>query len=122
MSNLARVKECVAVAGTYCGLGLSVPIVPTAVAVIAVVIVRILVWTKTQSPAWNVAVILLCSIAAFVTVEGSDMNTFRAFWTGVGYGALGVGIVEIGKSAMTSALRERFAKAMGVLFGVSTEK
>lgn len=47
----------------------------------------------------------LAMLAAFVTVEGSDMNTLRAFWSGVGYGGLGVGIIEAGKSQFASALK-----------------
>lgn len=111
-------KSCAAMAGVYCGLGFTVPLAPTSVALLAVALVRILVWTKTQSIAWNLAVCALAMLAAFVTVEGSEINVFRAFWLGVGYGALGVGIIEIGKSALGTALRDGVrAVAKGVLGG-----
>lgn len=111
-------KTCAAVAGVYCGLGFTVPLAPTFVALLAVVLVRILVWTKTQSIAWNLTVCALAMLAAFVTVEGSTLNVFRAFWLGVGYGALGVSIIEIGKSAVGTALRDGLRTvAKGVLGG-----
>lgn len=98
-------KTGVCAAGLYCGLGLTVPIAPTVAACLAVVLVRVLVWTKTKSVVWNVTVCLLAMLAAGVTVEGSEINVFRAFWLGVGYGGLGVGIIEIGKSNVGAALK-----------------
>lgn len=111
-------KSCAAAAGIYCGLGLQVPVAPTIVACFAVILVRVLVWTRTQSALWNLAVCALAMLAAFVTVEGSTLNVFRAFWLGVGYGALGVSIIEIGKSAVGTALRDGLRTvAKGVLGG-----
>lgn len=89
---------------------------------LAVVMVRVLVWTKNRSIVWNVTVCGLAALAAFVTVEGSDYNVFRAFWLGVGYGGLGVGIVEIGKSSVATALREGLrTMAKGILGGKPPE-
>lgn len=114
----AITKTCAAAAGVYCGLGLQVPVAPTIVACFAVILVRVLVWTRTQSVLWNLTVCALAMLAAFVTVEGSTLNVFRAFWLGVGYGALGVSIIEIGKSAIGTALRDGLRTvAKGVLGG-----
>lgn len=114
----AITKSCAAAAGVYCGLGLQVPVAPTIVACFAVILVRVLVWTRTQSILWNLTVCALAMLAAFVTVEGSTLNVFRAFWLGVGYGALGVSIIEIGKSAVGTALRDGLRTvAKGVLGG-----
>jgi hypothetical protein len=119
----AVTKGCAAAAGIYCGLGLEVPIAPTIVACFAVLLVRILVWTRTQSVPWNLAVCALAMLAAFATVEGSSLNVFRAFWLGVGYGALGVGIIEIGKSAIGTALRDGLrATARGMLKNEGKQK
>jgi len=115
-------KACAVAAGIYCGLGLQVPVAPTVVALFAVLLVRLLVWTRTQSVTWNVAVCLLAMLAAFATVEGSTLNVFRAFWLGVGYGALGVGIIEIGRTAIGTALRDGLRTvAKGVLGGAPKE-
>jgi len=119
MDTTATVKTCVAVAGTYCGLGLTVPIFPTLISIFAVGLVRVLVWTKTKSVGWNLTVCGLAMLAAFVTVEGSAMNSFRAFWLGVGYGAMGVSIVEVGKSNITAALKSGLET---VLRGLSNTK
>lgn len=117
-------KECVGVAaaGIWCGAGIMLPVAPTFVAIIAVIIVRGLVWTRTKSIFWNVLVCLLAILAAVTSIEGRDISVFRAFWLGVGYGAIGVGIIEIAKSAMIKALSARFAKAAGVLFGIKTPR
>lgn len=113
----AITKTCAAAAGVYCGLGLQVPVAPTIVACFAVILVRVLVWTRTQSILWTHGC-ALAMLAAFVTVEGSTLNVFRAFWLGVGYGALGVSIIEIGKSAIGTALRDGLRTvAKGVLGG-----
>jgi hypothetical protein len=110
---MAVAKGCVAAAGIYCGVGLSVPIAPTIVALFAVVMVRVLVWTKNKGTGWNITVCALAMLAAFVSVEGSAMNVFRAFWLGVGYGAIGVGIIEMGKSAVLDNLRAALKGALG---------
>lgn len=117
----AVTKTCVAAAGLWCGLGLNVPVAPTIVAMFAVIMVRILVWTKTKSILWNGTVCALAMLAVFVTIEGSDINVFRAFWYGVGYGAIGVGIIEIGKSQLVTALRVGLQTALRNLAGSKEE-
>lgn len=111
-------KTCVAAAGLYCGMGMVVPVAPTIAAMIAVIIVRYLVWTKTKSFGWNFAVCSLAMLASFVSIEGSKISVFYGFWLGVGYGALGVGIIEIGKSTISKALGERLRSAAEALFGI----
>ena len=118
----ATAKGCLAVAGTYCGLGLSVPLAPTLIAFFAVISVRLLVWTKTKSLTWNLAVLFIAALGAFVTVENYQLNAFRAFWIGIGYGGLGVGIIEIGKGALAKAVAERFGNAASVLFGIKPKE
>lgn len=121
MSSETAIKSCIAVAGTYCGLGLTIPIFPTIISMFAVIMVRVLIWTKTKSITWNLAVCGLAMLAAFVTVEGSAMNSFRAFWWGVGYGGLGVGIIEIGKSNVVSALKAGFETMFKSLAGTNKD-
>lgn len=108
-----------AAAGLYCGYGMSVPVAPTGAAIIAVILVRAVLWSKNQSIMWNAAICGLCIMATFTTIEGTETSTFFGFWIGVGYGAMGVGIIEFGKRLMSGALKERFAKASDVLFGVT---
>ena len=122
MSVETTARNCVAVAGTWCGIGLNVPIAPTLIALFAVFTVRLLVWTKGKSITWNVAVLLIAMLAAFVTVEQYQLNAFRAFWFGIGYGGIGVGIIEIGRTVVTGALGDRFKNAAGVLFGINLTK
>jgi len=99
-----------------------VPIAPTVAACLAVVLVRVLVWTKTKSIVWNLAVCALAMLGAIVTVEGSEINVFRAFWLGVGYGALGVGIIEMGKSNLAAALKAGLQTMARGILGTSPPK
>ena len=114
-------KACVAAAGVYCGVGLTVPIIPTIVALLAVIMVRILIPNRNKSIIWNITVCGLAMLAAFSTIEGDNSSVFIGFWLGVGYGAVGVGIIEIGKSAVMKALGERFSNAAAVLFGIKSQ-
>lgn len=83
---------------------------------------RVLVWTKGRSVTWNIGVCGLAMLAALVTVEGSDLNVFRAFWLGVGYGGIGIGIIEVGKSSVATALREGLrTMAKGILGGTAAK-
>jgi hypothetical protein len=99
----------------YCGLGLEVPIAPTIVACMAVAMVRALVWTRTKSIVWNIIVCALAVLAVFATLEGSHTSVFQGFWLGVGYGGIGVGIIEIGKSNLLAALQEGLRSVMKTL-------
>lgn len=48
----------------------------------------------------------LAMLAAFVSIEGNaDIGSAKAFWWGVGYGGMGVGIIEFGKSQFAAALK-----------------
>lgn len=108
-------KGCAAAAGLYCGLGFYVPIAPTLVALGAVLMVRILVWTRSKSIVWNGSVGLLASLATFSTMESTNFSVFTGFWIGVGYGALGVGIIEVGRGLVTTMVTDRFTSALSVL-------
>lgn len=114
-------KTCIDAAGLYCGLGMAVPIAPTIAGLTAVIIVRALLWSGKQSVKWNICVCILAMLATFVTVEGTDISTFMAFWLGVGYGGMGVGIVELGKNTPLKILRTRFSKAAEAFMGTKPE-
>lgn len=100
---------------------MAIPIAPTGAALVAVIFVRAIIWSKNQSIFWNVAVCGLCMLAALTTIEGTETSTFFGFWIGVGYGALGVSIIEFGKGIMNRGLKERFQKAGEVLFGIKPQ-
>lgn len=90
--------------------GFGVPVVPSVIAVLSSLLVRIIVITsparRAQNlKAYNVAVTLLAMLGAAVYVTDNNLGPGSAFWTGVGCGALGVGIVELARSQMGSALR-----------------
>lgn len=113
-------KTCVSAAGLYCGLGMMVPVAPTVIAIGAAVVVRILLWSKKQSFMWNMCVMLLAALATFATMEGDSSSPFSGFWIGVGYGGAGQGIINMGRNAMMSTLKERMTKAVDAFLGTKT--
>lgn len=115
-------KTCVAAAGLYCGLGMAVPIVPTAAGIAAVILVRTMLWSKKQSILWNVCIIMLGIMATFATLEGREgSSTFIGFWIGIGYGSLGQGILNIAKSAVMNTLKDRLGKALEAFMGTKSD-
>jgi len=112
-------KTCVTAAGLYCGIGMAVPIAPTIAGIGAVILVRTILWAKKQSIRWNLAVMALAMMATFVTVEGSQMSTFFGFWLGIGYGGMGQGIINLGRSSALSVFKQRFGEAAKVFMGTA---
>lgn len=110
-------KACVVAAGLYCGLGMTIPVAPTAAGLGAVILVRAMLWSKKQSAKWNLCVIALAMLATFVSLEGNETSTFFGFWMGISYGGMGQGIINLGQSALMGALKERFAKAAEAFMG-----
>lgn len=115
-------KTCVTVAGLYCGIGMAVPIAPTIAGVFAVIMVRVLLWSKKQSITWNLMVMFLGIMATFVSLEGHESSsTFFGFWMGVSYGGIGQGIITMGKSALLGTFKARFGDALEVFMGSKTK-
>lgn len=111
------IKTCVTAAGLYCGLGMTVPIAPTVVGFLGVLFTRMLLWSKKDTILWNLTVVALALLATFVTLEGDESSTLMGFWIGVGFGSLGQGILNMGKSAFMSTFKDRLSKAMEVFMG-----
>lgn len=117
--SLTAAKGCAIAAGVYCGVGLHLPIAPTFIGLLAVLIVRVLSWERKRTFLWNMMVALLAMLAALVTIEGHlDISGFKAFWIGVGYGGLGVGIVKMGTDVLGGTIKERVSGALKTLFGI----
>jgi hypothetical protein len=114
-------KTCVTVAGLYCGVGMVVPIAPTIAGVGAVILVRVLLWSKKQNVTWNLAVMILGILATFVSLEGAENSTFFGFWIGVSYGGIGQGIITMGRSAVLSSFKKRFGDALEVFMGTKSK-
>lgn len=112
-------KTCVAAAGVYCGVGMAVPIAPTIAGIGAVILVRTILWAKKQSIKWNLCVMALAMMATFVTIEGSEISTFFGFWMGIGYGGMGQGIINLGRSSALNVFKQRFGEAAKVFMGTA---
>lgn len=117
--SLTAAKSCATAAGVYCGFGLQLPLAPTIIGLLAVLIVRILAWERKRTFLWNMMVALLAMLAALVTIEGhASISGFKAFWIGVGYGGLGVGIVKMGTDALGGTIKERISSAFKTLLNI----
>lgn len=92
--------------------GMTVPIVPAGIAVATVLLVRLPLLKFTRS---EISITLLAMLGAFLTVADHNIAGGSAFWIGVGFGGMGSGLIEAGKSSMANTLRERFGKAFGIM-------
>jgi hypothetical protein len=100
---------------------MAIPIPPTITGLGAVILVRIVLWSKKQSIKWNLCIIGLAIMATFVTLEGDESSTFYGFWVGITYGGMGQGIINLGKSTMMGAIKDRFGKAVEAFMGTKPE-
>ena len=108
----------VAAPGIVSIAGMSIPIAPAIIGVAAALLVRApLVRFRTA----DISITLLTMLGAFVAIADNQLGAGSAFWIGVGFGGTGTGLIQAGKSAMGSAIKDRAAKAFGVLFNVKGE-
>ena len=103
----------VAAPGIASVYGMSVPVLPAGIAVFTVLLVRLPLLKFTRS---EISVTLLAMLGAFLTVADHNIAGGSAFWIGVGFGGMGSGVIEAGKSSMAGTLRERLGRAFGIMF------
>jgi hypothetical protein len=108
----AKVTTAVA-PGVFVAAGMAIPLASAAIAVAAVLLVRAPVL---KLKVGEISLTLLGMLGAFVTVVDHSMPPGTAFWIGIGFGGMGQGLVEAGKSSMAATLKDRLGKAMGVIF------
>jgi hypothetical protein len=91
--------------------GVPIPIVPAIIGILATILVRVIVVTRSPRDGrplriYNIAVTLLTVLGAVTYISDHNLGPGSAFWTGIGCGAAGVTMVEIGRSKFLVALRE----------------
>lgn len=105
--------------------GVSVPVVPALIGVLAALLVRIIVVTsntrRRNLRAYNVAVTLLTMLGTATWITDHSLGPGAAFWTGLGCGALGVGMIEIAKSQLFTALKTGGVAMLRALTGTRAE-
>ena len=106
--------------------GISVPIVPALIGVLTALLVRIIVITSPKARpqgrnlrAYNISITLLTMLGTAVYVADRQLGPGAAFGTGLGCGALGVGLVELGKSQLGAALRAGLQTVFSTMFSGS---
>lgn len=117
-SEGAARAACTVAAGCASAIGLSIPIAPAAIAMLAAFLVRAPLIKRGPGFWVDLSLTILAVLGAFVTVVDHEMGAGLAFWTGIGFGAMGSGMIEIGKNMLSGALKERFQAAGRVLFGI----
>ena len=100
--------------------GIPVPVFPALIGVFAALLVRIIVVTSPRPRprglrAYNIAVTLLTMLTAATWITDHQLGAFPSVLTGIGCGALGVGIVELGRSQFMAAIRAGFQTAFSTL-------
>lgn len=103
----------VAAPGVASLYGMTFPIVPAGIAVATVLLVRLPLLKFTRA---EISITLLAMLGAFLTVADHNIAGGSAFWIGVGFGGMGSGLIEAGKSAMAGTLRDRLGTALGIMF------
>lgn len=86
--------------------GLIVPAMPIIVGVLSSLLVRIVIITssphKLRLYNWCVTLLAMLGSATFISDHHYGMGP--SFWIGCGFGAVGVGVVEIAKARINAAL------------------
>lgn len=89
----------------------TLPLGPAIIALLVTLLVRLIIMTRARksSVRFEVLVTALAMVMVLATCDGrSDMTAVSGAAIGLGYGALGVGIIEIGKSKLGGILGEAF--------------
>lgn len=60
----------------------------------------------------------LALIGTGVTISEYNIGAGPGFWFGMGFGALGSSLIEIGKGFVTSDIKLRFQKALRIMAGM----
>lgn len=86
--------------------GVLVPAMPIVVGVLSSLLVRIVIITSSPHKVrlYNVAVTMIAMLGSGTFIADHHYGMGPSFWIGCGFGALGVGIIEIAKSRINAAL------------------
>lgn len=89
--------------------GVLVPVVPALIGILATLLVRIIIVTSSPDRRnlriYNVSVTLLTMLGTGVWITDAQLGPGAAFWTGIGCGAAGVGLIELSRSQFMGAFR-----------------
>lgn len=90
--------------------GVLVPVVPAIIGMISALMVRIAVVTSPSRKsrffsAYNISITILTMLGAAVYISDNQLTGGQSFGAGVGCGALGVGIIELGRSQFATAFK-----------------
>lgn len=118
--NEAAARVVLAAAPGFVSLaGMAIPIAPAIIGVSATLLVRApLIKMRTA----DISVTLLAMLGAFVAIVDNNLGAGSAFWIGIGFGGMGSGLIQAGKSAMATTLKGRLGAAFGILFNAKGEQ
>ncbi len=101
-------------------LGIDFRLAPVVISVLAAFLVRVPLMKMTRANfASELTFTLLAMLGAFVTTVDHGIGVGPAFWLGIGFGAAGSSLIEIGKSVMGDAIKARFQAAANALLGLN---
>lgn len=102
-------------------LGLDFRLAPALIGIAAAFLVRVPLYKPKARFLAEASFTSLGMIATFVTIVDHQLGPGPAFWAGIGFGACASSMLEIGKSAMGSALQGRMQAAFKALLGLKAE-
>lgn len=93
---------------------------PPVIGVAACILVRLPLFKKAT---WGADACLtgLSMLGTYVTIVDHEIAPGSAFWVGIGFGAMGSTLIEIGKAFVSTAFKERFQAAGKILFGIKSD-
>ena len=101
-------------------IGIDFHLAPVLIGCLAALLVRVpLIKMSFASLASELTFTLLAMLGAFVTIVDRNIGVGPAFWLGIGFGAAGSSIIELGKSVMGDAIKDRVQAAVNALLGLN---
>lgn len=90
---------------------------PVLIGVASCVLVRLpMMRFKTIVP--DLCMLCLASMGAAVTIHEHSIQAGNAFWCGIGFGAMGSTLIEIGKGLLTSDVRTKWREVGKIIFSI----
>jgi hypothetical protein len=110
---------CALAQGAACVIGLNFAVAPVLIGLSAAFLVRApFIKLSSDKVVMEISLTMLAMLGTFVTIADHNTGPGNAFWCGIGFGSLGSGMIEIGKSVAIDALKSRAQAAVKVLFGI----
>ena len=125
MNHPAAAGAAVSVPVVWSFLGFDFQAGPVIVGICAVILTRLLITLNSKGGRRVLADVLVTALSALVTalwIQSHTLDLLQSGLTGIGFGALGLGIIVIAKSQLGAAMRAGIQTALKALANGSDPK